>query len=336
MSGTLGSLRIFSTCPQSKDVSAPEYLQRVTQVASWSEEAGYTGILVYTDNGIVDPWPVAQAIVAGTHRLSPLIAVQAVYMHPYTAAKLVSSIAYLYGRRLWLNMVAGGFRNDLFALADATAHDDRYERLIEYALIVRRLLESPEPVTFEGQYYAVKNLRMTPPLPAELFPGLTSSGSSDAGMRAAAAIGAIAVRYPQGPHKEEGVPANATTPVGVRVGIVARQTAEEAWRIALERFPEDRKGQLTHELAMKVSDSAWHKQLAERRDAADARSTYWLGPFQNYKTFCPYLVGDYEEVARLLAGYIGAGFRTFILDIPPSREEIEHTAVVFEKALEQV
>ena len=33
--------------------------------------------------------------------------------------------------------------------------------------------------------------------------------------------------------------------------------------VARERFPEDRKGQITHQLAMKVSDSAWHRQLSE-------------------------------------------------------------------------
>jgi len=42
----------------------------------------------------------------------------------------------------------------------------------------------------------------------------------------------------------------------VRVGIIARKSEEEAWSIANERFPGDRKGQITHQLAMKTSDSA--------------------------------------------------------------------------------
>ena len=86
---------------------------------------------------------------------------------------------------------------------------------------------------------------------------------------------------------------------------------------------------------MKVSDSEWHKQLSRKvaeQNPDGSPSVYWLGPFQNYKTFCPYLVGDYEEVSRLVAQYIDFGFRTFILDIPPSKEEIEHTAVVFGRA----
>lgn len=338
MSDHKSNVRVFSTCPQSKDVDAAEYLSEVIKVARWSEAAGYEGILVYTDNGIVDPWPVAQAIVTNTTSLCPLIAVQPIYMHPYTAAKMVSTMAYLYGRRLWLNIVAGGFRNDLIALNDETPHDDRYLRAAEYASIVQRLLDSPDPVSFSGKYYTVKNLRMTPPLAAGCELKITLSGSSEAGMRAAEEIGAVAIRYPQEPGAEAGVPAEAKTEVGVRIGIIARESREEAWEVALARFPEDKKGQITHQLAMKVSDSEWHKQLSRKQsrdESGNERSVYWLGPFQNYKTFCPYLVGDYDDVSDLVAEYIGFGFGSFILDIPASQEDIRHTAVAFSRAQEK-
>jgi hypothetical protein len=39
---------------------------------------------------------------------------------------------------------------------------------------------------------------------------------------------------------------------------------------------------------------------------SERSSPCWLVPFKNYKTFCPYLVGNYA----------------FILDVPPSREEL--------------
>ena len=155
-------------------------------------------------------------------------------------------------------------------------------------------------------------------------------------MAAAEAIGATAVKYPKPPGEETGVSPTSPVPCGVRVGIIARQERDEAWAVALERFPEDRKGQLAHGLAMKVSDSSWHKQLSETEAAsAGGDSPYWLGPFHNYKTFCPYLVGSYERVAREVSHYIAKGYRTFILDIPPSYEELEHTSRVFQLALER-
>src|SRR6267378_865223 len=120
------SARVFSTAPQSSDFNAPAYLPRLAQVARWSEDAGCTGILIYTDNSLIDPWLAAQVVIESTKSLCPLVAVQPVYMHPYSVAKMTASLGYLYGRRIYLNMVAGGFKNDLTALDDTTPHDSRY------------------------------------------------------------------------------------------------------------------------------------------------------------------------------------------------------------------
>lgn len=322
-------VRIFSTCPQSKDVPRDRYLREVVDVARWSEEAGCAGILVYTDNSIVDPWLVSQVILQTTAALAPLVATQPAYMHPYAVAKMVATFGFTYRRRLWLNMVAGGFKNDLEALNDTTPHDRRYQRLVEYTLIIRRLVESPEPVSFDGEFYKVRNLRMMPPLDAELAPGILISGSSPAGLEAARAIGATAVKYPRPPKAYAGTPPPEGIGCGVRVGIVARASEAEAWEVAQARFPADRGGQIAHQFAMKVSDSHWHKQLSQEgmRDGP-----YWMWPFENYKTFCPYLVGDYGQVAEQIGLYMQAGYRTFILDIPPSREELDHIRIVFEQA----
>lgn len=328
---TSAAIKVFSTCPQSRDVERSIYARQVAEVARWSEEAGCEGILVYTDNGILDPWLVSQLVVQATERLSPLVAVQSVYMHPYSVAKMVTSLAHLYGRRTYLNMVAGGFRNDLIALGDETPHDERYERAVEYTRIVKQLVSGPEPVTVEGRYYQVRNLRLTPPVPPECMPGITISGSSPAGLAAARALDAIAVKYPQ-PSGQEDRRSEDDVEWGMRMGIIARDDREEAWRVAYERFPEDREGQIAHRLAMQISDSHWHSQLSDlARDAAATDNPYWLGPFNNYKTFCPYLVGDYGGVAEELARYVELGFRTFILDIPAAQEDLHHVGTTLRR-----
>jgi len=114
---------------------------------------------------------------------------------------------------------------------------------------------------------------------------------------------------------------------------MARPREDDAWDAAFARFPEDRKGQLTRQLATRVSDSAWHQKLSDMGGkSGEARDTYWLHPFENYQTNCPYLVGSYENVAEQLSRYVTLGYRTFILDIPPIEEEFEHIARVFEIA----
>src|SRR5438093_3706067 len=175
-------LKVFATCPPSYTASPLVYRREVLDIARWSDAAGCEGILVYTDNGLVDPWLIAQDIITHTHRLCPLVAVQPVYMHPYSVAKMVATLGFLHGRRIYLNMVAGGFKNDLEALDDRTPHDQRYARLIEYTEIITRLLANGASVTYEGVFHRVSKLKLQPPLPPALMPDVFVSGSSDAGV----------------------------------------------------------------------------------------------------------------------------------------------------------
>jgi alkanesulfonate monooxygenase len=291
-------------------------------------------MLIYTDNSLVDPWLVSQIVIESTRSQCPLVAVQPVLMHPYCVAKMVSTLGFLHSRRVFLNMVAGGFKNDLAAFNDMTAHDRRYERLVEYTQIIQGLLEGGA-VTFTGQFYQVKDLRLNPRLSPGLLPGILMSGSSEAGWAAARRTGAIAIQYPEPPGKSEPAFPKEAGPHGIRIGIVTRPSQEDAWQVALARFPGDRKGQLTRQMAQKVSDSVWHQRLSEiGKESADSGTSevYWLHPFENYQTNCPYLVGSYDNVAAELARYMELGSRTFILDIPVAEDEFEHTGKVFQIA----
>ncbi len=57
---------------------------------------------------------------------------------------------------------------------------------------------------------------------------------------------------------------------------------------------------------------------------------YWLHPFRNYKTFCPYLVGTYEEVFSYLRRYEALGYSHLILDVAASEEDLAHTMTSIE------
>jgi alkanesulfonate monooxygenase len=332
-------VNIYTTCPPSKGLSRSDYLATVAEVSRWSDRAGCAGMLVYTDNRLVDPWLVSQVVIRNTEHLNPLVAVQPVYMHPYTAAKMVASIANLHGRSVHLNMVAGGFVNDLLALGDGTPHDDRYTRLVEYTKIVLASLASGGPVTFAGRYYSITRSLPGLDVRPNLLPQVLVSGSSPAGREAARSLGATAVKYPQPPGEEAAwMGSHPDAHFGIRVGIIARETCDEAWSVAHVRFPEDRQGQITHRMAMSVSDSHWHGQLSGDIDPIpsfnDEPDPYWLGPYRNYKTFCPYLVGSYTQVADLLAHYMKLGAGTFILDVPPNEQELAHSRVPLERAHE--
>jgi alkanesulfonate monooxygenase len=328
-------LEVFSTCPQWNGSDRDIFLKSVADSARWSEQQGCKGILVYSDNSQIDPWLVSQLILQNTRDLCPLVAVQPIYMHPYSVAKTITSIAYLQNRQIYLNMVAGGFKNDLATLSDTTAHDKRYERLLEYTLIIKQLLDGRAPVTYQGKFYRADGLSLTPRLPPELFPGIFVSGSSEAGAAAARELAATTIEYPK-PSREYTKRSGCGQKSGIRVGLIARETEYEAWRIAFERFPCDRKGELTHQIAMKTSDSVWHKNLSElEKQTQDARNPYWLRPFETYKSFCPYLVGSHECVAEEISKYLMLGYTTFITDIPQSEEDLHHISIAFNRATRQ-
>src|SRR6266404_9251326 len=69
-------VELFSTCPASSTVDRELYVQNIIDAARWSEEAGCKGILVYSDNSLLDAWLVSHIIIQNTKTLCPLIAVQ--------------------------------------------------------------------------------------------------------------------------------------------------------------------------------------------------------------------------------------------------------------------
>ncbi len=319
-------MKLLTTAPPSVRYTPTAYLDEVTSLCRWCEKTGVEGMLIYTDNSLVDPWSVAQAALACTQNFVPLVATQPLYMHPLAAARKISSLAFLYGRKIALNMVAGGFVRDLTQLGDATEHDARYDRLVEYTQILMALLRG-ETVTLDGTWYRVEGLCLSPRLDPALMPDIYLSGASEACIAAAATLGATRLSYTKPPEDLESAPRPHPAPLGLRIGIIARPDSATAWQIATTRFPPDRRGQVAHQLARGTSDSVWHKQISDFADGhrPAGQSPYWLEPLKNYKTFCPYLVGSYDEVAAYIARYRALGYGTLILDIPQGEDDLIHT-----------
>ena len=325
-------LDVFSACPASVGDLGRGYLEKIRDVAQWSENAGCRGTLIYCDNRLVDPWLLAQVVIQSTRRLSPLVAVQPVYMQPYSVAKMIATFAALHGRRVYVNWVAGGFKHDLEAMADTTPHDERYDRLVEYATLVRQLTDG-DTVTYLGKYYEAHGLKLQPAVDQELRPAFLLSGSSPAGESAGRVLDARAVTYALPPDSYQTAPERPGLSAGLRLGVIAREDRDVAWRAAYARFPPERKGALTRQLARKVSDSHWHEQMCHMaEERAEVEDPYWMIPFENYKTMCPYLVGSHEDVAGVLSQYVRRGFHTFIVDEPEKEEDLANARFAFDLA----
>jgi alkanesulfonate monooxygenase len=303
----------FFVHPRSMQVDT--YWKHIENTIQWSDRHGATGVLLFEGNDtFVQPWLAAYATFANTRALSPLVAVNPVYMHPFTAAKMVSSHAYLFGRRTYLNMITGTALSYLDALNDTLDKEQRYDRLREYAELITLLCRSQgAPVNYSGQYYQVKNLKMQPPMPAELEPIFYIAGQSESAVATAKAIGAVHMQMLPG-QLADGLAENS---LGVHLGVVVRETEDEAWNAAKVAFPEDTDGRRLQAFSMRNTDSAWkQRMMMAAKMETDARPGYWLEPFRNNQADCPYFVGSRQQVAELIAQLVKRGMRHFILDVP--------------------
>jgi len=332
-------LKIYATTPESEPqnislkkeaVDGISYYNHIVNTAKWSEAHGFTGTLIYSNNSLVDGWSVAQIILEHTESLRPLLAVNPVYIRPYSLAKRIASLAFMYNRCVDINWIAGGFKGDLISLGDETPHDERYEKLYEYASVVKGLLQSKGLYSHEGVYYKLNHIKLRPQISEALIPFEMMSGTSEAGIATAEKLGATKVKYAKPISEYNGTAIASDFDLGIRFGIISRATSTEAWEIANARFPDDSKGSMAHVMATKASDSNWHKEISGLK-VEEKPEVYWLKPFHTYKTFCPYLVGSHTEVAEMLAKYVNMGHTHIILDIMNEKADFEHCSLVFNR-----
>jgi alkanesulfonate monooxygenase len=163
---------------------------------------------------------------------------------------------------------------------------------------------------------------------------LTMSGSSAAGLSAARTLGARAIQYLKPYEDYEGVGFPPDLQHGTRVGIISRDSADEAWRIARQRYPADSDGAELREYYQQVSDSVWVRELARIKGSRQGQP-YWLGPYKNNQASCPFLVGAKETVAAALAGYIRLGLTTFLVETPTDDEDASYITETLRLAAEQ-
>jgi alkanesulfonate monooxygenase len=314
-------LTIYTSTPWPMGESPDEPFRYLDEMIEWTEELGCGGMLIFSDNTSFDPWIIASRVLEKSHGLVPLIAVNPVYQHPTSVAKSINSIASSSGRQVGLNLVTGGFSRHLKEMGCKLDHRQRYDRLAEFGAIISELTSGDRPLKYSGEYYRLNGLRPAPLPVAGLEPRIFVSGTSDDCIRVQRELGATRLSYPREPgeYTDDSLPSDS----GFRLGIVAREDSDDAWRIAYERFPVDRFGEEFHDLAYESVESHWHRRLSEDAMKASAPiGSYWMYPFRAYKTFCPYIVGSYAETADLLLKYMQLGASTFILDEVPSKDDL--------------
>jgi alkanesulfonate monooxygenase SsuD/methylene tetrahydromethanopterin reductase-like flavin-dependent oxidoreductase (luciferase family) len=307
---------------------------RIVTLARRAETYGMDGLLVFYNHQNFDPWVIAATVLEHTSDITPLVALQPYALPPFTAAKLIHNLTVLHGRRLDLNLITGAAKDELGQVTDQLGHDERYQRAVEYATVVRGLLGSNEPFSHEGAFYRYRGLKTQTELPPEHRPRLFVAGSSEAGRNAAADVADVSVTHPEPVTSFAGdfaTPARAGLRTGIRIGLLARATDEEAWLAAREQYPSDRLSHLKTVMRQK-SESDWSRRLANLALADETYDdVYWTGAYRAGKGSAPLLVGSYERVAEYLDRYLELGISYVLLGGIFTDEEFRHNAAVLSR-----
>ena len=319
----------------------PADLDYLTQVARAAEYNGFESVLTPTGRWCQDAWVTTAALLGATTRLKFLVALRPGLIGPTLTAHQALTYQELSGDRLLLNVVVGGEDAEQRAFGDFTTKAERYAIADETLHVTDHLWNSPEPLTFHGKHLSVEEaaLRRRPAVSPPVFLG----GSSDEGIEVAAKRADVYLTWGEPPEqvaekigrvRRRAEFHGRELEYGVRLHVIARPTADEAWREAqrlLDSLDPERVRAAQEGLA--TSQSEGQRRMTELHGAGstfdrgqDARTleiapNLWAGIGLVRGGAGTALVGSYDEVAERIDDYRRVGVGHVILSGVPHLEE---------------
>jgi alkanesulfonate monooxygenase len=251
---------------------------------------------------------------------------------PTLAAQMAATYQRLSRGRLLLNVVTGGDAAEQRRFGDWLGHDERYARTDEFLSVVRGAW-SGRPFDFEGAHYRVAGATVS--APPDPLPQLFFGGSSQPAREVAARHVDTYLTWGEPPAdvaekiahvRELAAAAGRTLSYGVRLHVIARDSAEAAWREARELLSRIDAGAI--EAAQRQfarSESVGQRRMAAlhdgRTDSLEIYPNLWAGYGLVRGGAGTALVGSHAEVADRIAEYHALGVDHFILSGHPHLEE---------------
>lgn len=235
--GIVGASHASATKRHPPGYRAPE-LPYLIDVARTADRLGYESVLTPTGTWCEDAWLTTAAAITHTEKLSFLVAFRPGLISPTLAAQQTATLQRFSGGRVAVNIVTGGDEVEQRRFGDWVDHDRRYSRTDEFLQIVERLWAG-ETVDFDGEFYKIAGAFL--PDPPETKPQIFFGGSSDPALSVAAARAEVYLTWGEPPAvagdkiaevARRAAARGRTLEYGVRLHVIARETSEEAWRVA--------------------------------------------------------------------------------------------------------
>ena len=303
----------------------------IGQIARSAEQLGFTGALTPTSSWCEDAWVMTAALSQVTERFRYLVAFRPGLMSPTLATHMAATHQRVSGGRLLLNIVTGGDDVEQQRFGDHLSKQERYRRCAEFLHIVRELWTGT-PVDFRGEYYDIRGAQIIPaPVWPDIYLGGSSAGAIDVATRYADVYltwgeppAAVAEKLDQ--VRERAKRAGRELRFGIRLHVIARDTAAQAWAQAQQLLDGLDPAAIERAQAIqRASQSEGQRRMVAlhggRTDALEVSPNLWAGVGLVRGGAGTALVGSHTEVADRIAEYHALGIDEFILSGYPHLEE---------------
>ncbi|WP_019390628.1 FMNH2-dependent alkanesulfonate monooxygenase [Priestia filamentosa] len=327
---TSGDGRYLGTSKGGRETSF-DYLK---QLARAIDTLGYHGALLPTGRSCEDAWVTASSLLSETSRMKFLVALRPGLMSPAVAARMAATFDRFSNGRLLINIVSGGNPSEQIGDALQVKHEERYELTREFLHIWTSLMRDGKS-DFSGEHITINGGRLVYPPIQSPYPPIYFGGSSSKALPIAAKFADVYLTWGEPVEhvreKVEKVKALAaeqgrTVKFGIRLHMIVRETADEAWKSANELIQ-----YVDEELIEKArQEMGRHDSEGQRRMLAlysgdrnglEIRPNLWSGIGLVRAGAGTALVGDAKTVAERMKEYEEAGIDTFILSGYPHLEE---------------
>ena len=303
----------------------------IGQIARSAEQLGFAGALTPTSSWCEDAWIMTAGLTQVTERFKFLVALRPGFTSPTLAAQMAATYQRISGGRLLLNIVTGGDDVEQRRFGDHLDKAGRYRRAAEFLHIVRELWDG-RPVDFTGEFYDIQGGVI---VPAPVRPDIYLGGSSPQALDVAAHYADVYLTWGEPPgavaEKLDRVRARARAAgrelrFGIRLHVIARDTAAEAWAQAQRLLDGLDPAAIERAQAIqRLSGSEGQRRMAAlhggRTDALEVSPNLWAGVGLVRGGAGTALVGSHDEVADRMAEYYHLGIEEFILSGYPHLEE---------------
>ncbi|QHI38914.1 4-(gamma-L-glutamylamino)butanoyl-[BtrI acyl-carrier protein] monooxygenase BtrO [Kordia antarctica] len=312
------SVQLFNLLGISRDSVFEEktsFADYLTDFIKQTDASDFSGTLLPESiEGPINPWFFAQELLSKSSKL-PFIAINPCFVHPLYVVRNLYNLSTFYQRPIYLNFITGGSAVDSLKINDSLSKEEKYNRLDEFITIVQELLTANENETysFKGTYYTLENIVFKGSLPKELQPVFHIAGSSEFAQSLIEKKNMTQLKMGE---CLANVSLNKEKKLSYHIGIIARETSEEAQEVLASFCKVDRKRTILQQISIKQSNSVWKQKVYESYKNSAEDSIYNLTPFVKGYSDVPYLVGSYTDIANYVQQYIDNKIESIIIEIP--------------------